>query len=140
MAYRETIAWVSLIAMLIAYGPYFALVAAFPPDEGMPNLRQLGLFAAAAIIHMTLMLAGWLWARRQSPDEAAAPPDERERAIAQRAMTLAYFVLIGSVVMVGIVMPFYATGWTLVNAAVFAIVLAETVNYASTVLAYRKQT
>jgi len=59
MPYREKTAWLSLIAMFVTFGPYFTLVATrSAPSPPMPNLRQLGLFAATAIAQM-LILGRW---------------------------------------------------------------------------------
>jgi len=45
--------------MAVTFGPYFAIVGTgrFHSD-GLPDLRQLGLFAAAAIVQMVILVAG----------------------------------------------------------------------------------
>ena len=67
------------------------------------------------------------------------PPDERDRAISQRSVTAAYYVLITGVILVGCVMPFNTGGWPIVNATLFVIVLAELVHYGIVIWCYRKQ-
>ena len=57
-----------------------------------------------------------------------------------RAIALAYYVLIAGMILVGVVMPFIASGWTLVNTALYMIIIAEIVHYGSTVLSYRRYT
>ena len=53
MSYREKIAWLSLIAMAVAYGPYFMFVARDPaPGKPLPHLHPLGLFALVSIVRM----------------------------------------------------------------------------------------
>lgn len=42
-------------------------------------------------------------------------------------------------ILVGCVMPFTHTGWSIVNAALFMIVTAELVGYGLVVLTYRRQ-
>jgi hypothetical protein len=50
MSYREKFSWLSLIAMVVTYVPYFAVViAGYLPARPLPDLRQLSLFAALAI-------------------------------------------------------------------------------------------
>jgi hypothetical protein len=140
MPYREKIAWLSLIAMGVAFGPYFAIIAANPPPgEALPNLRQLGLFAAAAVVQMFILGVGRLYLRRRSPEEAGRPPDERDRAIMRRSVNSAYYVLIAGMILVGCIMPFSSSGWAITNAALFMIVAAEIVHYGVAVSVYRRQ-
>lgn len=140
MPYREKTAWLSLIAMAVAFGPYFTIVAAGSrAGPALPNLHQLGLFATAAIVQMLILGVGHLYLRRRSPQEARTPPDERDRAIMRRSISSAYYGLIGGMILVGCVMPFSSSGWTIVNAALFMIVGAEVVHYGVAVFSYRRQ-
>jgi hypothetical protein len=140
MPYREKTAWLSLIAMAVAFGPYFAIVVASShsrPSEA--SVRQLGLFAVAAIAQMAILGLGHLYLRRGSAEEARTPPDERDVAIMRRSISLAYYVLIGGMILVGCVMPFNSSGWAIINAALVMIVLAEVVHYGVVVVSYRRQ-
>lgn len=139
MPHREKAAWLSLFAIVCAFGPYFALVATSPPDDSLPNLRQLGLFALAAAVQVSIIAIGRLWLRFSSPEEAGLPPDERDEAIERRAIVFAYYVLIGGVILAAIIMPFYVGGWEIVNAAILAIVVAELVQDGLTITGYRRQ-
>jgi hypothetical protein len=141
MPYREKTAWLSLIAMAVTFGPYFTIVATglFPRDA-LPNLRQLGLFAVTAIAQMLILGVGHLYLGRKSPQEKHSPPDERDRAIMRRSVSSAYYVLIAGMILVGCVMPFKSSGWTIINAALVMIITAEVVHYGVIVLSYRRQT
>ena len=140
MSYREKTAWLSLIAMAVAFVPYFTIVAARPvPGRPLPDLRQLGLFAIAAIVQMFILGVGHLFLGRKSPEDSRTPPDERDRAIMRRSISSAYYVLIAGMILVGCVMPFNSSGWTIINAAVVMIVAAEVVHYGVTVFSYRSQ-
>jgi hypothetical protein len=138
MPYREKTAWLSLIAMAVAFGPYFTIVAT-GTREPLPNLRQLGLFAVAAIVQMLILGLGHWYLGRRSPEEARTPPDERDRAILSRSISSAYYLLIAGMILVGCVMPFNSSGWTIINAALFTIVAAEVVHYGVVVFGYRRQ-
>jgi len=140
LAYREKIGWLSLIAMAVTFGPYFTLVAmhAFP-DAALPNVRQLFIFGVTAVAQGLIIGVGHLYFRRSSPDEARIPPDERDRAIMQRSISSAYYVLIAGMIMVGVMMPFNSGGWKIVNAALFMIVAAEVVHHGVSVASYRRQ-
>jgi hypothetical protein len=54
-------------------------------------------------------------------------------------MTFAYYALIAGMILVGVVMPFNSGGWTIINAALFMIILAEVVHYGTVVISYRRQ-
>ena len=140
MSYREKIAWLSLTAMAIAYVPYFVLVARGPfPWEPLPHLHPLGLFALVSIVRMLILGAGYLYLRLGSPSEDRPPRDERDRAIEHRSLSAAYYVLIAGMILVGCIMPFNSSGWTIVNAAILWIVAAEVVHYSMVAASYRLQ-
>jgi hypothetical protein len=140
MPYREKTAWLSLLAMVVTFGPYFTIIAMRSgPGEPMPNLRQLGLFAVIAIVQMLILGVGHLYLRRESVPEARMPPDERDQAIMRRSISSAYYVLIAGMILVGCVMPFNSSGWSIVNAALFMIIAAEAVHYGVVVFSYRRQ-
>lgn len=139
MPYREKIAWLSLLAMAVTFGPYFAVAVVAPPGAQLPNLRQLGLFALVTIVQALILGAGHLVLRRGAPDEARLPADERDRAIMRRSVNSAYWVLIAGMILVGCVMPFRSSGWAIVNAALFMIITAEMVHYGVAAVSYRRQ-
>jgi hypothetical protein len=140
LAYREKFGWLSLIAMAVTFGPYFALVEMHVfPNAALPNVRQLVVFGITAVMQGLIVGAGHLYIRRSSGDDASMPIDERDRAIMQRAVSWAYYVLIAGMIMVGVMMPFNSSGWKIVNAALFMIVAAEMVRNGVLVASYRRQ-
>ncbi len=138
MSHREKVAWLSLGAMLVTFGPYLVWVGVRPPAQPLPDLPSLALFAAVAACQVLILTIGRLWLRVRSPEEASAPADERDRAISHRSVATAYYVLIAGVILVGCVMPFTKNGWELVNGAIAAIVLAQVVHYGVAIWAYRR--
>jgi hypothetical protein len=140
MSHREKIAWLSLIAMAVAYGPYFTLVARGPVTwEPLPHLHPLALFALASIVRTLILGAGYLYFRLALPPQERPPRDERDRVIDHRSLGAAYYVLMAGMVLVGCFMPFSSTGWTIVNATIFWIVAAEVIRYGAVVASYRVQ-
>jgi hypothetical protein len=137
--FREKTAWLSLIAMVVTFGPYFALVGMFTHGDALPNLRFLGVFAVAAIAQMIILGAGRFFLSCSAPEDARVPPDERDLAIMRRSISSAYYVLIGGMIVVGCVMPFNSGGWSIINAALLMIVVAELVHYGVAVASYRRQ-
>ena len=140
MPYREKTAWLSLLAMVVTFGPYFTMIATRAlPSEPMPNLHQLDLLAVTAIVQVLILGVGHLFLWRTSAQEARMPLDERDQAIKRRSVSSAYYVLIAGMILVGCVMPFNSRGWTIINAALFMIIAAEVVHYGVVVFSYRRQ-
>lgn len=138
MSYREKVSWLSLLAILVTFGPYLALIAIDPPSAPMPDLRALTTFGVTVVVQMLILGGGHIFLRLRAPHEARIPADERDRAIARRSVSVAYYILISGVILVGCVMPFDSGGWKLINAAIFAIVLAELAHYGIAVWCYRR--
>lgn len=138
-SYRERLAGLSLAAILLAYIPYFTYVTVSPPPDGSPEIGRLAVFAVAAGVHAVLQLAGTLWLRSATPPGEARLMDERDRAIAHAARSLAYGVLIAGLCVSGVVMPFQTGGWRIINTSLFAIVVAEVAHHATIVVRYRQQ-
>ena len=139
MSHREKVAWLSLIAMAVTFGPYFVIAGLSSSDGGLPGLRLLASFGAAAVAQALVLGLGRWYLRHTSPLDARTPRDERDRAIDRRAVTMAYYVLIAGMVVVGVVMPFNAGGWEIINAALLAVITAEVVHYGWAVASYRRQ-
>lgn len=138
MAFREKIAWLTLGAMLVAYTIYFSLLAIAVRDGELSIVRMLGLFAAVTIAQVIVIIVASAVIAVRARREAHAPPDERDRAIARRGANAAYYVLMVGMIVVGVVMPFSKPSWQIINAALLALVIAETVRYALIVLSYRR--
>ncbi len=134
MAWREKTAWITLILMVITYGTYFTLVS----GASLSTMSMLKLFGGVTILQVIAAVIATAVLAALSGDEARAKPDERDRAVARRGASIAYFVLIIGVITVGVVMPFRDSGWRLTNAALFALVIAETVRYLTVVVSYRR--
>ncbi len=139
MSSREKVAWLSLVTILITFGPYFTLVAVgFFSNVALPDLFQLFCYGVTAITQAVLLGLGHLWLRRRFSLEAKAPLDELDLQIKQRAMSTAYYVLMTGMILVGVVMPFTEQGWKIVNSALMMIIIAELVQYSLVILGYRK--
>lgn len=138
MAFKEKIAWLTLVTMLIAYGAYFGVIG---PRVGFGANRLVDIvwsFGIVAAAHAIAMIVGSILIAAMVAREARAPADERDRAIARRGVTVAYYVLIVGMILVGAVMPFSDPPWKIINAALAAIVLAETAHQIVVLLGYRR--
>ena len=139
MAYREKMAWIELVGMVVAYGAYFIAVGMVDPAPGRDAaLTYCALFGAATIARLLILGIGWLVLRAKMGAEARARPDERDRAIARRSGTVAYYVLLSLMLWVGVVKPLLASGWEVANSALAAIIIAEITRQAVAVISYRR--
>ena len=136
MAYREKIAWLALIAMALAYGPFFAMLQ--QPGETGPGIgRFLLLFGIASGVRVAIELGGRIVLAVRLGAEAREPADERDRAIASRSAHAGYLMLLAGTIVVGVAMPFTRQGIAIVGPALLAIVIAETIRNLAIVLGYR---
>ena len=138
MPYREKIAWLSLLAMLAVFIPYFTWTSLNPPGPEIPNLKHMALYAVTSLSWAAILGIGHLLLRRSSQGEAKLPMDERDIAISYKARGYAYGVLITGMIVVGGFMPFTNGGWEIANTAFFMIVLAECVYCCNVIRAYRR--
>ena len=141
MAFKEKLAWVTLGSMLIAYSIYFSLLALyFDPSlpAGPRTLQMLMLFGGVTIAQAVVVAIVSAVLGVQARREAQAKPDERDRAIARRGASVAYFVLMVGMILVGVVMPFGDPRWKIINAALLSLVIAEAVRYILIIVSYRR--
>jgi hypothetical protein len=137
VAYREKLAWLNLASLLL-YPIYFAMVPSSADLGPRQILYGLGWFGAVSIARVLLLGAGALVLRQQTPQGDRVKPDERDRAIAHRGAATGYGVMMAGFVIVGVMMPFTRQGWAIVNAALFAIVVAEATRLFAIVFSYRR--
>jgi len=135
MAYREKTAWLTLACMVVAYGIYFPLMAL---RETPPTLFDiLWNFGVIAGTQAVAVIIGYIvLALLAGPDGRRA--DERDRAIARRGASAGYYTLMAGTILVGVAMPFTEPAPRIVNSALLAIVIAETVNQVLVLLSYRR--
>jgi multisubunit Na+/H+ antiporter MnhG subunit len=136
MAFRERIEWLTLTAMVIAYGYYFTMVVGYP--SGPSLMETLWLFAKISIAHAIFVIIGSIFIAIKWRGEAQAKADERDRAISRRGAAIAYYFLMVGMILVGVIMPFTEQGAKLVNTALFALVIAEFARHAVVLLSYRR--
>lgn len=131
----EKRAWLALWSQCPPYIIYF-LIQAECPMWLTTFLERIAFLAVVASVHAVAYVTGLLVMKWQERGEPLLL-DERDRAIDGRATRIAYFVMLTGMIVVGVVMPFSDAGWKITNAALFAIVLAETVRYALIAMGYR---
>lgn len=133
MAWREKTAWITLVAILIAYGVYFTVVS----RSSSSAVSMMELFGVVTVIQVIAVIAVTAVLAAVSGEEAREKPDERDRAVARRGASVAYFVLVVGVISVGAITSGRDPG-RLANAGLFALVVAETVRQVIVVFSYRR--
>lgn len=141
MAYRERIAWMMLLSMVVSLGPYLIYVYGFQQgvEIQMPGFSQLWIYGIASSTFAVLVGLGYLVLRLRYPIEAKAPPDERDSMIERQSYRVGYIVLLTGMIIVGIYKPFVEHGWSIVNDAICVVFISELVRDTIIVRNYYKQ-
>ena len=138
MAYREKTAWLTLICMAVAYALYFGWVISVEQGGEPPLMALIWRFGIVTGVQIVVVIVASVALGLRAGREARAPADERDRAIARRGATIAYYVLMTGMILVGVVMPFTETPWRIINTALFALVIAEAARFGIVILGYRR--
>lgn len=137
MAFQEKIEWLTLSAMAVAYGVYFTLVANYP--DGPTLVETLWLFAKISVAQIVVVTVGAILLALAFRKEGQAKSDERDRAISRRGASIAYFVLLTGIILVGVIMPFeQPPAAKMVNASLLILVIAEAVRHVVMLVSYRR--
>jgi hypothetical protein len=135
MSFREKSAWISVVLILLVFGPYFWLVGqSFAGGTHVHGGTQFALILLFVVLEIVVHIAVAI----QSPRDAEAPIDEREDLIDLRATRMAFYVLFGGALMSIFTLHFPVNVWTLSQLVLFSIVIAELVKFASQIVFYRR--
>jgi hypothetical protein len=137
MSFREKSAWVTFV-LLLGFGIYFIEVGTDWLNPTMHHVNHFQLFIILLIAIVILETASHIVIAIQSPRDAKAPLDERERLIALRATRPAFFVLlVGAFLSIG-TMHLGASTWMLAHCVLLAIWSAELTRFGTQVYYYRR--
>jgi hypothetical protein len=135
MSFREKSAWISLVLILAVFGPYFWLVARSLTGQthvhGGTQFALILLFVVLEVVLHVVIAA-------QSPRDARAPKDERERLIDLIATRTAFYVLLGGTLISIFTLHFRVNVWTLSQFVLLSIVIAELVKFARQIVLFRR--
>jgi hypothetical protein len=135
MSFREKSAWISLLLILVVFGPYFWLVArSFSGQTHVHGGTQFLLILVFVVLEIVLHVA----IAAQSPRDARAPKDEREDLIDLKATRTAFYVLLGGTLISIFTLHFPVNAWTLAQFVLFSVVVAELVKFASQIVFFRR--
>jgi hypothetical protein len=135
MSFREKSAWISVVLILVVFGPYFWLVGRSLAGAGhVHGGTQFALILLFVVLEIVLHVA----IAAQSPRDARAPKDEREHLIDLKATSSAFYVLFGGALLSIFTMHFRVNVWTLSQFVLFSIVVAELVKFISQIVLFRR--
>jgi heme/copper-type cytochrome/quinol oxidase subunit 2 len=138
MAFREKLAWISVLTMTLVYGWYFWTVFPLARAGHVDRLHYAAMLQGTIIVVVVLQVILAILVAIFSPREAARPEDERERLIALKGSRSAYFVLVTGTLLVSVCGIFFnADSVLLGNAALVAVVAANLVKDITQVVHYR---
>jgi len=137
MSFREKSAWISFGSILLVYAVYFSRVAAtvFGDADGRGAFHW---FLATVISLVVLEVVLHILVAILSPHEAKTPKDERERLIELKAAATAFPVLVGGALCAIGTMHLGVGVWTMGNAVLLAIVVAELVRFGAEIIHHRR--
>jgi hypothetical protein len=128
MSFREKSAWISLVLIAL-------LLMAFLFNVGRTFHLQLGILVLFVVLEIVLHIAIAI----QSPRDARAPKDERERLIDLRATHIAFYVLLSGALLSAFSGFHLGFDRFAVSQCVFyTVVIAELVKFASQVIFFRR--
>jgi hypothetical protein len=139
MSFREKTAWITLITLVLAsllfiVHPPTDLTLA--PDSDLFRFHVLMLSIATFVV---IEVVAILVLRLKSPRDAKAPLDERERFIALKARSLAWYVLaVASLGSVMVTIHLGANEIGLAYCVLASFVLSLVVNYVARIVYYRR--
>lgn len=138
MSFREKSDWATFIS-LWAFGFFFVEVARGLMYGHPPGAYYFNLFWVLLGVLVLIQVVSHVALALRTPDEARAPADERERAIAQRSLFPAYYVmLVGAFLLMG-TLHLGFNAWKLAHSLLFVLWVAELVRYGTRLWHYRRE-
>ena len=137
MAFREKIAWITLVTTVIVYGAYFTL--AVPRLlAGRFGQSEFASWLLAAIVVIVVLQVGFTTvAAIKDPNGAGHPSDEREQIIALRANRAGFYTLEIGVFFAVVTLFWWNDAAVIANGVFFAVVLAEVARAGFQIFDYR---
>ena len=135
MSFREKSTWISFILLLAISIPFFFLWI----DSGSTSsAASFHLFLALVIVFIVGEIVLHAIIAMQSPRDARAPKDERERLIDLKATRVAFFVLMTGALLVIVMVHFPVDRLEILQALLLSVVVAELTMLGARIVYYRR--
>jgi archaellum biogenesis protein FlaJ (TadC family) len=137
MSFREKSTWISFLLLLIISIPFFYQFIQI--ERGLTNSRaSFHLFLFLVILFVVGEIVLHAVIVMQSPRDARVPKDERERLIDLKGMRVAFFVLMTGAWSVIVLVHFPVDRFAIIQALLFAVVVAELSMLGARLVYYRR--
>lgn len=138
MAFREKSAWVMALALLAGGSVHFYVVASLSSAAGFLAPPLIPAVVGYTILLVLIAVVGNVILAVTAPRDAAAPQDERDRQVHQRAASVASNVLaIGVVLALGLYL-LTGQGDALFYAVFASLMLSSLTEYLAVIVLYRR--
>ena len=138
MAFREKMAWFTLVSFILTYAVYFG-IAAPAVDFGRDKMLDIvWSFGPVAAVHGLISIIGSVGIAIAARRDASNVADERDRAIDRKATVVAYYIMMTGMIIVGVAGPFTQPPYVIVNLSLAVIVICQIVHDALVIVGYRR--
>ncbi len=138
MAFREKMAWFTLISFTVTYAVYFG-IAAPSVDFGRNNMLDIvWTFGPVAAVHGLISAIGSAAIAIAARRDARNIADERDHAIDRKATAVAYYIMLTGMILVGVAGPFSLPAYKIVNLSLAVIVICQILHDALVIHGYRR--
>jgi len=137
MSFREKSTWISFLLLLVISIPFFYQFIRI--ERGLSNSRaSFHLFLLLVVLFVVGEIVLHALIVMQSPRDARARKDERERLIDLKAMRVAFFVLMSGALSVIVLVHFPVDRFAILQGLLFAVVVAELAMLGARLVYYRR--
>jgi hypothetical protein len=138
MSFREKSAWITVITLLVMS---LLFVLHLPPPWTLaprPNLFMFHVLMLLVATFVVIEIVAHVVVALRAPRDARAPRDERDRLIALKARSLAYYVF--AVLALGSVFlsHFGANQFGIAFCVLASFIVSQAVNYSARIVYYRR--
>ena len=137
MSFREKSTWISFVLLLAISIPFFYQGVRI--ESGSTSSEaSFHLFLALVIVFIVGEIVLHAIIAMQSPRDARAPKDERERLIDLKATRVAFFVLMTGALLVIVMVHFPVDRLEILQALLLSVVVAELTMLGARIVYYRR--
>ena len=137
MSFREKSTWISFVLLLAISIPFFYQGVRI--ESGRTSSEaSFHLFLALVIVFIVGEIVLHAIIAMQSPRDARAPKDERERLIDLKATRVAFFVLMTGALLVIVMVHFPVDRLEILQALLLSVVVAELTMLGARIVYYRR--
>jgi archaellum biogenesis protein FlaJ (TadC family) len=137
MSFREKSTWISFLLLLLIAVPFFYQFVRIESGDSSSQ-ASFHLFLLLVIVFVVGEVVLHAIIVMQSPRDARAPKDERERLIDLKAMRVAFFVLMTAAILVIVLVHFPVDRFAIIQALLLAVVVAELTMLGARLVYYRR--